>query len=505
MRMYFNLPHIGDRKSLFLLFTLGFVVRLIPEILSYPYPIGFDTVKNAARIKSGIVWDHWTSVFSTWLLDAILISLYKVVQVDPFLLMKLAAPTLYALNVCGIYYFSRRALDWGVRKALIAALFFTFQLAPLMLSWGLHKNMLGLAILLFTLPLIKNLKPKRMVVLFVLLSMLVVFGHELASVVLFAIVFGGVMVSDFLKGNRVIQYNVLGAILLSMVIFLVGVYLRLFPIPFLSETNVIDIYQPPPRPGGLFFLVNYVDVSFPLGYPTYLHLVSHVFSLFGVLYLLCLPLVFIGFFRDKILDSWTLLLIVGSFNGLITPFVALDFWYRWMYMLIYPFTFYVVTGIEKVLKSKSESVHPDWKWTKWMKVSKRMMLGILLSSILLGFVFMDSIMLENSVPMQDTKGTIETLQWLNKQMNASSSVLAHQAIFHWARLYLDETHMIISFETDVERALSIALENGFNPIYLIWWNENIGWYDIAVPEYFVSQPFSSGRMSVFQYRVTNGG
>jgi len=364
--------------------------------------------------------------------------------------------------------------------------------------------MLGLAILLFTLPLIKNLKTKKMVVWFILLSMLVVFGHELASVVLFAIVFGGVMVSDFLKSKRVIQYNVLGAILLSMVIFLVGVYLRLlFLVPFLSEANVIDSYQPPPRPGGLFFMVNYVDVSFPLGHPTYLHLVSHVFSLFGVLYLLCLPLVFIGFFRDKVLDSWTLLLIIGSFIGLITPFVALDFWYRWMYMLIYPFTFYVVTGIEKVLKSKSGSVHPDWKWVKWMKVSKRMMFGILLSSTFLGFVFMSSVMLENSVPMQDTKGTIETLQWLNKQMNASSSVLAHQAIFHWARLYLDETHMIIFFERDVERALSIALENGFNPIYLIWWNENIGWYDLVVPKYFVSSN-SSGRMSVFQYRVTNG-
>lgn len=41
--MHIDLHNI-HRTAFFLLFMLGFVVRLIPEVLSYPYPIGFDTV-----------------------------------------------------------------------------------------------------------------------------------------------------------------------------------------------------------------------------------------------------------------------------------------------------------------------------------------------------------------------------------------------------------------------------------------------------------------------------
>lgn len=90
----------------------------MPEVLSFPYPIGFDTVYYAARIKSGVIWSHWSSVFSTtWLLYAILVPTYEVVRGDPFLLMKLTAPALYALNVGGIYYFARRWLGWKVKTA----------------------------------------------------------------------------------------------------------------------------------------------------------------------------------------------------------------------------------------------------------------------------------------------------------------------------------------------------------------------------------------------------
>jgi len=51
-------------KDLILSFVLGFAVRLIPEVLSYPYPLGFDTVSYVAMIKSGIVRSHWASMYS---------------------------------------------------------------------------------------------------------------------------------------------------------------------------------------------------------------------------------------------------------------------------------------------------------------------------------------------------------------------------------------------------------------------------------------------------------
>lgn len=495
------------------------MVRLVPEVLSYPYPIGFDTVHYAARMKSGVIWYHWTSVFSTWLLYAILIPAYEIIRSDPFLLLKIVAPTLYALNVCGVYYFAKKALNWENKKALMAAFFFAFQLASLRLSWDLYKNVLGLGILLFTLPLIKSRETKKSIAIFVLLSILVVFSHGYASVTMFAVIFG-VIVSDFLKDERKRLSRVFTAAFPALVIFLASIYFSVFSIPSHVEMNIISAQDTVhPSPGGLSFLVNYMDVVLPFEYyPTYMHLASHVLSLFSLLYLPWMPLVFLGFFGDKILNCWTLLLLVGSFSALIMPFCALDLWFRWMLMLVYPFTFYAANGVQKVLDSQGGGIAPSFRWLKWMKVSNRSVLGIASIIVLLGSIFMTtplffdkfgvfsvpttytyvpSTMLHNTIPLRDVKGTIEVLEWLNGNMIEKSCVLLQHPFISWASLYLDNKHVIISYEMDVERALDVALNQGFNFIYLVGWNENIGWYGFSVPKDF-APIFSSDRISVFK-------
>jgi hypothetical protein len=263
-----------------------------------------------------------SSVFSTWLLYAILVPLHNAVRVDPFLFLKLVVPTLYAFNLCGVYYFSKEALGWDVRKSLVAGFFFALQLASLRISWDLHRNLLGSAILLFALPWIRKLETRRGFALFVLLSVLVVFGHEATSVILFAVALG-VAAKHYLKEERGRMIRVLVAIVPALAVFSARWWVPLLvPIDYVAETNVISAYPLAPRPGGLFFLTNYLGLSGSIQYPGYLDLFSHVLSLFIVLYLVCLLLVFVGFFRDGVLDSWTLFLLVGAFSSLVMPFTA---------------------------------------------------------------------------------------------------------------------------------------------------------------------------------------
>ena len=46
--------------GLIVCFLLGFLIRLIPEVLSFPHPIGFDTIDYAARIQKGVILYHWS-------------------------------------------------------------------------------------------------------------------------------------------------------------------------------------------------------------------------------------------------------------------------------------------------------------------------------------------------------------------------------------------------------------------------------------------------------------
>jgi hypothetical protein len=509
------------RKGLLLAFALGFVIRLVPEILSYPSPIGFDTIYYAWRIKTGVVWSNWSQVFSTWLLYGVLVPVYNVVRGDPFLLLKLAAPFLFGLSACGVFYFARKALGWSVKKGLFAAVLFCFQMAVLRISWDLYRNILGLGVLLFALPWIKNgVNSVEELAVFVLLSVLVVFSHEYASVILFVAVFA-VALGGFLKGAKVDVLKVLMAACPALVLFLASFYFSRFPVPSAAVTNVISVYDTSGHYVRLFsFFTNYLTVYDPVQYyPTYLNLVSSVVSLFALLYLVVLPLVLVGFFRDRVLDSWTVLLLFGAFGAVVTPLFALDLWDRWMLMLVYPFTFYAVNGAARVLNSKGGKVTPDCRWLRRMKLGGRTVKALLILSVFLGMVFMvtplfdgragpfglpttdsymPSTMQSNTLPLVDVDGTIKAMRWLDSQMDNSSALLSQHVFFRWAQLYLSGGHTIVYFMDDVEGAVHVALQRGFSRLYLVWWNMNLGWYGFTVPGGF-SAVFSSGRVSVFEY------
>jgi len=509
---------VTHRRALVLSFALGFIVRLIPEVLAYPYPIGYDTVHYVARVKGGVVWGHWTSVFSTWLLYALTVPIYNVMHADPFLIVKLTGPVLYGLSACGVYWFSSKALNWDPRKSLIAASFFVFQLAAFRISWDLLRNTLGMAILLFALPFILKLESWKDVAWFVMLSVLVVFGHELASVVMFAVVVVGVMLKDLLMRNKAGLLKVSAAVSPSLALFLASMYFRVFPPQLGVETNVINTIQPVVRPGGLFFFVNYFVGSTSGLYSGYFDLASQVLSVFTVLFLLSLPLVFVGFFRNRVLDAWTLLIVCASFSCLVVPFFAFDLWDRWMFLLVYPFTFYAVEGLVKVFESANGVVRPSVGWLQWMKVSRKTSVVLLSCMVLLTSVYIGATLQNDNyvifsiptisryfcvaptVPLRDVEGTMEVMEWVDENMEDGSCVLVNAAFLSWARLYLNENRNIVIYMLDVEGALNVAASHGFDPAYLVWWGENIGWYRLTVPSSF-ELVFESGRMAAFQYMV----
>lgn len=512
---------LTENRAFVIAFFLGFAFRLIPEIVSYPHPIGFDTIYYAWRIRQGVVWFHWSEGFSSWLLYGLLIPIYDFLQVDSFLLLKLAAPLLFGLNTCGIYFFARKVLGWDLRRCLFAAFFFSFQISSLAISWHFYRNMLGSGILLFTLPFVKNnFKRVREFFAFALLSVLVVLSHELVSVVLFAVVFG-VMLNSFLKGAKAVASKVFAAAAPSIAIFLTRIYFVLFPVSYYVETNIIRAYQPLGHYSGVFwFFTNYLGVSDTVQcYPTYLDLFCNVASMFVLLYVVFLPLVLVGFFRDRVLDSWTVLLLFGSFGALVVPWFALDLWNRWMLMVIYPFTFYAVNGVMKVLSARHSTVNTGLRWLKWVKVSKRMVKTILAFSFSLGLVFMvcplffgksgvfclpttvcyvPSTMQCNSLPLMDVDGAVKALEWLNVRMDGHSVLLGQDAFFWWARLCVSNSHTVVYFDNDFEEAISLAFQHGFNRVFFVWWNVDIGWHGITVPNYFF-RLCDFGRISVYEY------
>ena len=128
-RLEEKLDNIGYTWGFVLAFLIGFIIRIIPELLSFPYPIGWDTIYYAYRINEGIIFGYWNDIFSTWLPYGIMIGLGNVTQLDPFLLLKIIGPLFFGGSAAGIYFVAWKKLDWNVTKSLMAAGLFSISIA----------------------------------------------------------------------------------------------------------------------------------------------------------------------------------------------------------------------------------------------------------------------------------------------------------------------------------------------------------------------------------------
>jgi hypothetical protein len=507
---------LSDYKLLGVCLTIGFLIRLVPEVLAFATPIGFDTIYYAQVMKAGVILPHWSSLFtSTWLLYAIIVPAYNLIQGDPFLTLKIVAPLLFGLNVAGVYWFSRKMLGWSPLMGLAAGVFFALQLASLRISWDLLRNTLGLGLLLFGLSYVKEVDSKRGFALFTGLSLLAVFAHEYAAVILLFTT-GSLLAWKLVKKQFSQTYKKLALGLIpALSVFAVGIFLRINPIRYGSPSNVVGAGDVVSGKSGLFFLTNYLQVQNSVDYySNYWMLALNVALLFTVLFVPYIYLVKKGYFKNSILTSWTALLLVGAFGCLVMPFFAFEYWHRWMFMLVYPFTFYAVYGLAKLVGNPFAA----GKLRLSSLFSNRKASGMVLLTLCLGVAYLFTpitmthanksipnmtgtflyFSTDPAVPYQDEPNVVQAMNWINSNANQNTCVILQHHFLQYGNLYLNGPEKIVHYEVDVDQAVNKAAESGLSTVYFVWWNTPIGWNEAPVPDGFVSVA-DFGRISVYSY------
>ena len=184
-------------------------------------------------------------------------------------------------------------------------------------------------------------------------------------------------------------------------------------------------------------------------------------------------------------------------------------------MLGYPFTFYAANGMVKVFQS------PNVRRRLSAYIPKAMTIGGLVFLITLGFAYLATPVLMNTgqagvfvlpnvsahfcsapaVPYQDAESVSQALMWLDENIGDNSCVLVNRVFVYWGQLYLDKSYVTIQFWNDAGLALDDALNRGFGSVYFIWWNQDIGWFNVSIPNQFgVLRDF--GRISVYEFTGT---
>jgi len=470
-------------------------IRSIPEVLSYPYLIGNDTVLYAGIIQRLQTCTDILSYFRSPLLPVMLCPLGK--MFGSVTVMKIYPPIGYGMLAAGLYMFARKSLGMDRHGGFVATLFLLLQFGMLRVSWDLHRNILALAFLLVLLSQIQYPPGGRRLLLIGGLAVLVILTHELTALLMVAILVILAIVA-LLRRERGLFCSIMPAIVVS--ISMLG-YMAFLQPHLVSELFAMYVWQ---------------------------NMLVAVPVFFGLLFFPLFPFAVLGYRVNRVALAWIVVAATTSFSPILSPF-AFAFWDRWMLMMVLPLGFLAAGGMLRVAGSAARllqrSTGPCRPRNLMNRIGPVFLLMLCFApSVYLASGFMayssdrpfwyfdnttlwrggssgiPATMLSNTVSPQDAPDVIEVISQLNKVMGRNDVVLAHQEFYGWLLLYLDHEKNLTWFEHNpVQPAIALAKARGFEKVYLLWFVPGTGWH-APDPDFSIfKEVFRSGIIVAYIY------
>jgi hypothetical protein len=474
-----------------LAFAIPFAVRAIPEILMGQFLAGFDSIayytpNTLIWLKQGVAF--WPFFSSAPLIYVLLMGITST-GASIVITLKILSPLLSGILGLTVYLYADKALSWPHKKSLLVVPFATLYFVALRISWDMLRSELALLFLFLALIILqkKTLSLKNSALLTFLMA-LVVFTHQLVTVIMFAIIIASLIFHAFKKENKELK-KILACSIPAMLLFL-GV---LYSSYIINSIPVIG------------FSGNYSAGFESLAGSSYSILIENTFSFLLYCYLPLLPFLIFGIRRFKTnvqLKAWIIWILVPIFlvfvpNGFsiggILPF-------RWILLLTFPLAFYAVEGFYAV----------KWNWYK-------LAVGFIIAFLSLSFMvlpnnnaggyfngpftsYIPKSMLQNTVQLSDCQDTSNALLWAQHNMPVNSDLLVHEAFYGWATLTFDINRLIPYFYSNPEQvANQLHATNSSVSLYLIWWVNGTGWYGMQNTSALFFEQYRSGDIAIYKY------
>ncbi len=169
-RFFANEKHVA-----LLVFAVCIILRAAPELIAYPYPIGYDVVNYYIPTVTSFE-DKWDTVSKQFPLYVSFLYLVSITTGLPAHSVVVAvAIVMTGIFGISLFYLGRTLLKLGISHSAFIAIFAIFQLAVLRTTWDLHRDIFALASMMFVFSLLskKNSGWKSLALILVLATLTV--------------------------------------------------------------------------------------------------------------------------------------------------------------------------------------------------------------------------------------------------------------------------------------------------------------------------------------------
>lgn len=452
-----------------------------------PYAVGFDTI--AFYVPNTLDWAAGKvgllgMIASAPLIYMLSVPAYVLSRVNPVWIFKIMGPVLYGCMCWALFRFLSAGLRWSPNRALVGVLFTSLYFVTLRIGWDLYRNMLGLTFVLLALPLLVDAKGARNQLPLAVLLMLAVASDQLTAVLALTIV--GMRALMGLRTRRDEFVRLLKTGLPGAGLFFLTVYAG----QATSSQSLLQAQSAVPAAAVLGSSVGFLAYSFlPL-----------------------LPLAIIGLRRIGSIELriWSLACTAAAFIALL-PFYGLTVEsYRWSLLLDIPACVYASSGLMHISSVRVSEVSRTFRGfaRAWPAIPLILTMSAALYMVLPAQNAMmyyaefprlvPTSMIQDSVPLSDMGSLRQALNWVAERMGPNSVLIAHQAVYGWARAYLPASDNVISYGYSTPlTGVSLARSYGYSTLWVIWWTPGAGWHGQPSVSSDFTGVFQEGNIEVY--------
>jgi hypothetical protein len=417
---------INSKKYPYLIvFSLAIVLRLVPEILAFPYPVGYDVINYYLPVIKNFE-QYWPTISNQFpFYVSLLYGISEVFRAEPQLVISSSIVLVFGLFSIAIFSIGRNLLRLDNLQSIFLSIFVIFQLGVLRTSWDLHKDMFALALTFFSLLFISKIPKlsKNLIAVTATLNIMTVLADRMIGLLLSVTLIGSFILTRD-RGLAMIAVIVIVIYALSLQANHDNIEYNLKMVGPNNSTN--EIYNP-----------------------------TNLIVLFLVMNAILLPSGIVGFIKSKLIIFKIPLLIsvIGSFTWIIFPNTSAFLPDRWIVIFSIFLSLFSGYGFISLIENRRISI------------SSRKLNNYLI--VLLPFIFLGSAfavspnnsyfniygvfhqfigpygpltMQYNSISVPESRSLLSVIDWINNDTNTpeGSVIMGSKHLRGWMELELKE-------------------------------------------------------------------
>ena len=438
-----------EKYAVLFIFSIASLIRIVPELIAYPYPIGYDVINYYIPVVTNFdkFWSTISAQFPFY------VSLLHVINtglsISPHFVVTTFAIITYGIFGISIFFIGRRILKIDISYSMYLAFFIIFQLTVLRTTWDLHRDLFSLStmFLMFSLVYKRKQTNKRIIIAALILSAITAMSDRMVGLLCTI----SLLIYTFTDKSRL-------TILCSVVC------------TFFFAASLIYGY------GALYSNTIESLKSLPQTISPTFYNPTNLLILFLVYNGLVTPVGIIGFklAKNKLLKIPLLISVTGAFSWLIFQDLELLLADRWIILCGIFLSIFAGYGIIQLAQKKNTNVAKTLAASFLCIV---VAVGIIYAVMpydgfsVYGIVgkyiqnFVPLTMQFNSLDISHNHNLIDLISWINKNTDPNSLIIGAKHWRGWMEIKLQDKRVYLS--SDNVYGLYGSLANKHTNLYMI--------------------------------------